>query len=176
MIELKGDIWQLAEPNDIICITTNGFVKRDGGAVMGRGIAQEAKIKFPGIEYRLGSAILNNGDFPALINDNPTIFSFPVKVECLGTGIADRNHYLVSHMRGKFNDDEVIPGWALKAELSLIIQSAAALVSMLFLPPYDGRNVYLPRMGCGAGELSWNEVREAVVPILRDDKFKVCSF
>jgi len=37
MKELRGNLFHT--PCDVICITTNGFVKRNGEAVMGRGCA-----------------------------------------------------------------------------------------------------------------------------------------
>lgn len=44
MIELVKDIWEIYDLQmpDVyaICITTNGFVKSDGRAVMGRGLRE----------------------------------------------------------------------------------------------------------------------------------------
>jgi hypothetical protein len=42
--EVKGDVWPLAAEvkPDTVAITTNGFVKRNGQAVMGKGCALEA--------------------------------------------------------------------------------------------------------------------------------------
>jgi hypothetical protein len=44
--ELFGNLWEF---DGIIVITTNGFVKRDGTCVMGRGCAKQATIKLPGL-------------------------------------------------------------------------------------------------------------------------------
>ncbi len=55
MKEVKGDIWN--HTADIICITTNGVLNTRGRNVMGRGIAFEAKLKFPGLDARIVSAI-----------------------------------------------------------------------------------------------------------------------
>ena len=40
MIEIKGSLFN--EPCDAFCITTNGFIKKDGTCVMGRGCAKQA--------------------------------------------------------------------------------------------------------------------------------------
>lgn len=48
MLELIGpyDIFRLAHPGEAICVTTNGIVKKDGSAVMGKGIALSANRLF----------------------------------------------------------------------------------------------------------------------------------
>ncbi len=43
MKEDFGDLWDF---DGIIAITTNGFVKKDGSCVMGRGCAKEAALRF----------------------------------------------------------------------------------------------------------------------------------
>lgn len=172
MIELRGNIWDLAGPNDIICITTNGFVKRDGSSVMGKGIALEAKRKFPGIDRLLGALIQQHGNIvQPIIGANYSshaIYSFPVKPTykiC-----TDSNDY-VSHMR--FNVDDVIPGWACKASYTIIESSCRQLVRLL---ENDTRDVYIGRPGAGAGELPWVDVKFIIEPILNNDKFKICTF
>lgn len=39
--EVVGNMWAI--PADAYCITTNGFVKKNGEAVMGAGCAKEAR-------------------------------------------------------------------------------------------------------------------------------------
>jgi hypothetical protein len=51
---LRGDLWNLAEEDAkigavAVCIPTNGDVNRWGQAVMGRGVAMQARERFPGI-------------------------------------------------------------------------------------------------------------------------------
>lgn len=66
MIELRKDIWEIYDLQmpDIyaICITINGYVKRDGRAVMGRGVAAQAKARFPGIDKEFGEAMRADGN------------------------------------------------------------------------------------------------------------------
>ena len=79
MKEIKGDIWDYYAKGCWIVITTNGTVKKNGEAVMGRGVALEAKQKFPGIAADLGIPLSRIGNHVFWLEDR--IFSFPVKHE-----------------------------------------------------------------------------------------------
>ena len=61
---IEGNIFDIAENDkyDALCITTNGIVKANGEAVMGAGIAKEAKQRYNGIDIRLGKKINENGN------------------------------------------------------------------------------------------------------------------
>jgi O-acetyl-ADP-ribose deacetylase (regulator of RNase III) len=72
---LVGDIWKVKA--DYRGVPTNGCVTKAGNAVMGKGVALQAKQKFPGIERRLGAAIAAGGNRLHLLE--PGLFSFPVK-------------------------------------------------------------------------------------------------
>ena len=56
---IKDNIWKYhkTDATSFIVITTNGFVKKNGECVMGRGIAQQTRDKFPGFAKKLGTAI-----------------------------------------------------------------------------------------------------------------------
>jgi O-acetyl-ADP-ribose deacetylase (regulator of RNase III) len=75
MLEAKADLWEY--PAEYRVITTNGFVKDDGKAVMGRGCAKEAAKKYPRLPKWLGIVLLNHGNHVHLFPDS--IISFPVK-------------------------------------------------------------------------------------------------
>lgn len=78
MKEIKGELWDYYDkPDHVICITTNGIVKKTGECVMGRGCAFEATRKVPGIAKVLGQHIKSHGNVPAFLVRN--ILSFPVK-------------------------------------------------------------------------------------------------
>jgi hypothetical protein len=78
MIEIKAELWNLVVPQSaVICITTNGTIKKNGECVMGRGCAFEAKNRYPGSAKRLGTHILAYGNTPCWINSG--LVSFPVK-------------------------------------------------------------------------------------------------
>lgn len=75
MKELTADLWQV--PADLRVITTNGTVKKNGAAVMGRGCAKEAKDRYPGIDQMLGKHLRLHGNWPTRLDDE--IASLPVK-------------------------------------------------------------------------------------------------
>lgn len=170
MKELTGNM--LETDCDAICITTNGFVKRNGECVMGKGIAKQIKQYFPDIAYDLGQLIKTNGNKVNLIYpsepDVPAILSYPVKpVRKVCTSHDD----YVSHMR--FNIGDMIPGWACKADPKIIIQSAYQLVELA--NRHDWKTILIPRVGCGAGELDWEDIKPLIEPIL-DDRFIAMTF
>lgn len=79
MRESKGDLWECCAWG--LCITTNGFVKPNGRAVMGRGCALEAKQRIHEIDHVLGRSIraLGNHVHPLIEFKGQMIYSFPVK-------------------------------------------------------------------------------------------------
>lgn len=76
MIEVKGDLWTF--PADYRIITTNGYIKRDGTAVMGRGCAKEAVQRYPGIQQELGAMLRQYGNHVLKFKARP-LLTFPVK-------------------------------------------------------------------------------------------------
>ena len=75
MIEAQGNMW--GYPADYRVITTNGFVKRNGECVMGRGCAKEAKDRYPELPSKLGTLIQAYGNVVLWLGND--LFSFPVK-------------------------------------------------------------------------------------------------
>ena len=147
MFEVKGNLWNL--PADVIAITTNGMVKKNGECVMGRGCALQAKTAYPGIALTLGDLITRLGNNVHRIpqdRDDRIIFSFPVK-----------------------------ENWFDNADLDIIELSCFQLVEevdKLELELNRRPFVAVPRPGCGNGKLSWDDVR----PICKhyfDDRFGV---
>ncbi len=57
MILEKGDMWSVFDKTDIFMITTNPIRRNDGAVVMGRGIALEAKTRFPKLPYDFGEEL-----------------------------------------------------------------------------------------------------------------------
>jgi hypothetical protein len=57
MILERGDMWDVFGRTDLFMITTNPIIRKDGGVVMGRGIALEAKKRFPSLPYDFARAI-----------------------------------------------------------------------------------------------------------------------
>lgn len=169
MIEVYGNLW--THPADLHVITTNGFVKKDGSNVMGRGCAQEASKRYPVLPKALGAKITEFGNnvylFPTI-----SLATYPVK----------RHHDIckpnksnvVTHMQKQFEPGSIVPGWALKAEINVIQHSAYQLVQLMDNNP-QYKIAVLPRVGAGAGELQWNDVKEYIEHIL-DDRFHVITY
>lgn len=76
MKQVTGNMWTY--PADWVGVTTNGVVKANGEAVMGRGTALEAKKRFPDLPKRLGHCIEFSGNRPYFFMDL-RIFTFPTK-------------------------------------------------------------------------------------------------
>lgn len=76
MIEVVGNLWTF--PASVRVITTNGFVRNDGRAVMGRGCALEATKRFPKLPRELGDALHEDGNHVHWFPDY-NLVTFPVK-------------------------------------------------------------------------------------------------
>lgn len=161
---------------DAVAITTNGYVKTNGEAVMGRGIAAYFKdnmnTRLPRI---LGHYIKHHGNVVNLLyyhKMNPDIgfyvVSFPVK-PVNGMANFDRSN-ITAHNRMNFVSGGIVPGWAMKADLSLILKSAVEISDLACL--YGWKSVFLSRPGCNNGELDWEEVSQHL-SICLDDRFTV---
>ncbi len=79
MIDYRfGDLLQEARYIERpLVITTNGFVKRNGEAVMGAGIAKQIRDSIPGVALRLGQLIEAHGNRPFRLS--PDLWTLPVK-------------------------------------------------------------------------------------------------
>lgn len=173
MQEIKGNMWETE--CDAVCITTNGYLKMNSEAVMGRGCAKQAAEYFPEIPKILGERIKKYGNVVSPIRhfEGVAIVSFPVKSE----GFKFQNELdcedIVKHMRYRFKAGETVPGWACVADIEIIKKSADQLVKMA--SSHGWKKVLLPRPGCGSGELSWADVKPVLDEIL-DDRFYVITY
>ena len=79
MRELRGDIWNRYDDGQWIVLTTNGTVRNDGAAVMGRGIALQAAQRMPDLPFRLGDRIHVQGNRTHAFTQL-RLFTLPVKI------------------------------------------------------------------------------------------------
>lgn len=141
MQQKVGNIWELAI-SKVICITTNGVLSGGGlNLVMGKGIALEAKERFPGIDGMAGHLIRQYGNRVHHLGKRDTyeIVTFPTK-----------NH------------------WKDPSNLDLIGRSADQLSALAGVKGW--KEVYLPHVGCQNGGLVWEDVYAVLSQIL-DDRF-----
>jgi hypothetical protein len=60
MLEEFGDFWTVQ--GDARCVTTNGTLRANGNAIMRKGMALQAKQRYPKLEYTLGKLIQKYGN------------------------------------------------------------------------------------------------------------------
>ena len=146
MLEVKGNAWDVYLDYDVLCLTTNGFVKNNGECVMGAGIAKTAKQKFPKVPRILGDYIKKYGN------------------RCFKIAKVNDTHlvsFVVKHV------------WWDKADMDLIRKSCKEVTEMA--DKFGWEKILLPRPGCGNGKLNWNDVKPVLADLL-DDRFHVITF
>jgi len=186
---IYGDLFD--QVADCIAITTNGYVKSNHENVMGRGIAAEVAKRWPSIKHTLGAAIHAEGNrvhrLTIRFKETPTgrwryalldgltdnlihwdIVSFPVKPDL----VISNGKNVVRHMVNRFPFGAKVPGWAARANIKLIAQSCEELV--VLADRVGWKTIVIPRPGCGAGELDWEEV-SPVLEAAFDDRFSVIT-
>jgi hypothetical protein len=138
MREVQGNLWDFG---GIPAVTTNGYINKKGQAVMGRGCAKEATLRFPTIQYRLAFHLLMYDNHVFYLHEfgERGVITFPVK--------------------HKYNQN---------ASLQLIERSAVELIDLIIPHFHIEDTIYLPRPGCGNGNLNWDDVKPIISNILTD--------
>jgi hypothetical protein len=154
MEETTGNLWDRYDQlkaHEWVLITTNGFIKRTGECVMGRGVARDAALRFPTLPAMLGTRIRERGNVVQFFPEQRLI-TFPVK----------HNWYEPANL-----DLIRVSSRALRDEIS-----KAAFIRTAFNTAHSGldlpgiERIYMPRPGCGNGKLLWRDVK----PVL-DEEF-----
>lgn len=142
----RGDMWTAFATADLFLITTNSTIRQDGALVMGRGIARQARDRFPGLAVSLGRHILNTCGRPSTL---------------LKTSLG-RYGLLVSPRwpEAKLGAFQVKVHYSQPASLELIRHSTAMLCAWCAAHP--DAQVVLNYPGIGNGRLR----RETVLPII----------
>jgi len=135
MRTIKGDIWEEAKKvNGWVIVPTNGYINARNECVMGRGLALQAKEKFPRLPKELAYKISISGN-QVYIFPEYKVITFPVK-------------YV----------------WFQKAEIKLIERSCEEFLKLLdIVPPIFTTPVFIPHVGCGNGGLDWLYVRRIIL-------------
>lgn len=143
-----GNAYDVVQPGEAVCVTTNGEIKANGRAVMGRGCAEYVAKTFPGTADRLaallkqyGNRAFNLGSYHH--NGNSIrIISFPTK--------------------NKWRDNSSLP---------LIRSSAEQLVGIA--DKFGLQRIYVPIPGCTNGKLVWSRVKQELSVL--DERFVIYS-
>ena len=160
---IKVNIVDLYKTGKIVCVTTNGFIKKNGQGVLGRGNALAMATAIPQLPINLANHIKRNGNVVGPIFKG--IISFPVK-PAMGN-----YEQVLDKVRYMYKPGQQIPGYHCKADLKLIEQSMNQLND--FINKFNLEEVYLPLPGTSNGELKFQDVK----PILEKGNSKIiyCS-
>jgi len=110
MVEDTGNIWNYSN-NITKCITTNGIVKKNNELVMGKGIALQAKKRYPDIPKILGDFVKLNGNILYYIKKY-NIISFPTKhhwKDKSSIELIKQSCYTLNYFTESFNKLAVLP-------------------------------------------------------------------
>jgi len=170
MKQITDNIWNLHKQGKYIVIPINGYIRKDGAAVMGRGLAYQASRKYPLLELKLGVLLDENYNKSTLTKDHhahgqPLINQPQIPVMSL----SEDN---LIFFPVKYN-------WWESANLTLIEKSCKNLLEHihynLALRPQD-YPIYLPRVGCGNGKLKWAQVEPILNKYLNNEsQFIICD-
>jgi hypothetical protein len=144
---IKGEFWEAAAKSDVILVTTNGIVRKDGKLVMGGGIALQFAEKFPSCPLAFGKLVSSRGNVPHLISraNGPHLLSNPTK-----------RHY---------RDP---------SPLDLVYESACKIKQIVDAHGFS--KVLSTPPGCGLGGLHWEEVEPVLQRARWDSRFTVITF
>jgi hypothetical protein len=161
MKEARTDLFRILGKVDWACITTNGEIRRDGKAVMGRGIAEQAKTRWPGIDVVLADELRKNGNVPNFIGYvDPFLrwtYRWPPPKEHKQTllwSFPTKDH------------------WKDNSDINLIINSAKWLLH--HAEDFPDIEIAIPRPGCSNGGLTWDYVSPHLAQVL-DDRFTIIT-
>lgn len=69
-----GNMWDSYEKAGRFLFTGNATVKKDGALVMGRGMALDVRDRFPGIDKRIGSKLIDGAEYNLLVGKKIGVF------------------------------------------------------------------------------------------------------
>jgi hypothetical protein len=136
---VRKDIWADWDSVDHFIVTTNAIIKRNGGLVMGAGLAKQVRDKWRGVDIAFANAIK-------------------------GTGQPEYYGCLVGSKLGLF---QVKVHFKDKASLKLISNSARDLAYIAEANPNKVYALNFP--GIGNGKLDFAEVNDCIKVILPDN-------
>jgi hypothetical protein len=148
---IKANIVNLWNTGNIVCVTTNGFIKKNGEAVMGRGNALAMAKAIPKLPLCLANHIRTNGNVVGPIYKK--VISFPVKP------IQGDYSEVLPHMRKNYKPTDTIPGFFCKARVDIIEKSVNELNELITQYDEHIKNIYLPIPGVNNGQLTFDNIK-----------------
>lgn len=131
MIEIQntGSLFYLSQnEHEAVVVTTNGVIRKNGDAVLGKGQALEAKKLVPDLEHQLGEYLRRYGNR-----------AFYMGVHRVGDRLTSLVTFPTKH---HYRDN---------SDLDLIMRSAVQLKEIA--AKFQLSKIYLPPVGCGLA--SW---------------------
>jgi hypothetical protein len=161
MIEIQGDFFKTLDAHfefqepivryDAIVCTINNVVSRGDRLVMGAGIAQQFKYKYPDLPDLWGKKV-QNGQL-GLISTKSVWKASWAKHDLLLIGFPTKEN------------------WKKPSRMEMVVKSAKELKWVAdFL---DLKKVLMPRPGCGLGGLRWEDVKREISFL--DERFVVIN-
>lgn len=147
MRETRGDLWEFWSAGYTVCVPTNGQTRKDKTAVMGAGVAKACAERLPMLPKLLGEKLLAHGNHVYYFPEQ-RIITFPTK------------HH-----------------WKDPSDLSLIEASARRLTALLDRDMVDpsAMPIYMPKVGCGLGNLSYDDEVKPILSQILDSRVLVIS-
>lgn len=170
MIELANvSLFDLMTEVNAACVTTNLVLKKNGDAVMGKGIALAFAQRWPAIPRTLGWYMQNQ----SVGYTGPRL---------LGKVLHPDGEFVPHHLSftDQLQDVAFTHVWAFPtkhdwrhlSDLDMIANNARAISTAANV--YGYKKVAMPRLGCGNGGLDWERVSEVLRPIL-DERFIIVA-
>lgn len=129
----------------VIVIPTNGVVKADGRLVMGAGVAKQAKDRYLNLDLYLGYQVSKKGN---------SCYVF-CNIDTFIISFPTKDNYITN------------------SYLRLIEKSTKVLVEITDW--FNLEKVYLPKVGCGYGNLNWETEVKPLLSRYLDDRFIIVT-
>jgi hypothetical protein len=150
---IDGNIWQLLGVNDAAVIPVNVGWRKNGTAIMGKGLAYQANFRFPNLALTWGS----------ICKDRRTKTTV---IYCKFHNKSGIPLTLVLFPTKPFNSSSPWLSWQNPSDENLVIKGLEELKNL-------GRmvkgNIYLPLLGCGEGGLDPTRIEILMGQYLPDD-------
>lgn len=149
---VEGDIWEYVY-SSVIGIPTNGYLTRNGCGVLGRGLALQAKQRYPDIVYQFGFHLKRYGHCVGFMMQPPIkLISVPVKPCYLEIKTPEDLENILPSVVSQYTLGQCVPGFHCKADPAIIEKSLIELKE--FMKKESIPSVHIPLLGCGNGGLN----------------------